>query len=292
MSQIITNFDNFTFRSHYMGELMTPAKGKTNFQKYNEAKEKFEAKKDEYDACDNKITKKAIKLLEDYTKAEIAMDELEDIKDIPLYSEVCKSRLIQIYTEASTGRIKNIQSKFFEKGLHCEEDAITLYSLWKQELFRKNKVRKDNGFIQGEMDFEEDADTSVDAKSSWDIFTFDKNAIKKIDRNYEWQGQCYMWLFNKKKHKIVYALLDTPDFLIKSQLKKVEYELPESEWEEAKKEVMHLNIYKDLPIERKLRVFEISRDDDKIDQIKANVPKWRYFLNNIKTIDNDQSDDS
>lgn len=284
MYQAPSNFDNFTFRSHYMGELMTPAKAKSFKQQYDETLNSYQNNLEKYMEAKDKTTKTAKAALEMSEKMKAKSDELKPKIDIPFFSESCQNRLIQIYTEVTTGRTKNIQSKYMEKGLHVEEDAITLYSLLNKRMFKKNTVRLDNGYINGEMDFEDGPDISVDAKSNWDVFTFDKTAIKKIDKNYEWQGQCYMWLFNKKIHRIAYCLLNTPDFLIKGQLRKIENELPEDQWAEAKQEVMRLNIYDDLPIERKVRTFEIKRSDDAIDQIKANVPKWRYFLNNINKL--------
>lgn len=38
------DWDNYVFRCHYLGELMTPVRGKSNLEKYNEAVEAYDKK--------------------------------------------------------------------------------------------------------------------------------------------------------------------------------------------------------------------------------------------------------
>lgn len=287
------DFSNFSFRSHYMGELMTAPKGKSIKQKYDDACYYYDKNINVWKESKNKETKTAKEALEKANNYNKKANELEPYIDTPNLSEKAKDRLAQIYTEVTTGRIKNIQSFYTEKGLHTEEAAITQYSLYKNQMYRKNKIRENNGFINGEMDFEEDDDTSVDNKSSWDPFTFDRTAVKKIDPNYYWQGQCYMWLFNKKRHKVLFSLIDTPDWIYNRLKDKLKYEVPASDLEDAEKDLYKLHRFNDLPVERKVRPYTILRSDDDISRMKIQIPVFRDFLNNFdknKFLDDEQDD--
>ena len=59
------------------------------------------------------------------------------------------SYLQRIYIEQSEGIRKDINSKYFEKGLFQEEDGISMLqnTLHKNSLVLKNKERKSNDFI-------------------------------------------------------------------------------------------------------------------------------------------------
>ena len=55
--------------------------------------------------------------------------------------------LKQLHKEEVFGRKKEIRSKYLDKGIEVEEEAITLYSEVTGELFIKNKKRFTNDFI-------------------------------------------------------------------------------------------------------------------------------------------------
>lgn len=275
------NWDEFVFRCHYMGELMSPAKGKSNLERYNESLAKYNSLYEKIVSAKDGAYKD--KLISSIVDIQNEKERLEKIKDVPKLSDTAKRRLVQIYTEATTGRVKDIKSIAIEKGIKTEEDSITLYSLRTGKMYRKNKERVGNEFVSGEIDFDdEEMDMVIDTKSSEDVFTFD-NSMLSINKNYEWQGQCYMWLKNRSRFRLAYCLNNSPEEIIQKILNKEKYSFigSEEEWRNYVEFVRHNHIYDDLPIERKVRIYDFYRDEQKIEMIKASVPYFRQFLKNI-----------
>lgn len=276
------NWDEFVFRSHYFGELMTKTKGKTNLEKYEDAKEiemklftRLQTMKD------GPTKDKALMALLENDKK---IKELELKKDIPVLSDTCKRRLAQIYTEETSGRVKDIESMYLEKGLKTEEESITKYSLRTGLYYKKNKEIINNGFVKGEIDFEDKEKSMViDTKSSWDIFTFDATVAKAINPIYEWQGHCYMWLKNCKRFRLAYCLNNTPQEIVLRLKNRLKYTFigSEEDYEDAIKKIEQLHNYDDLPLERKIRIYDLERDEEKIEMAKSYIPHFRNYLKTI-----------
>jgi hypothetical protein len=292
-------FDKFTFRAHYIGYLMSKAKGKSNLEKWNELNEKITEGNKKYAGMKPEL-KSSQNFLDNIYDMGQERDKIESYKHVPHLSESCKTKLAEIYTAATTERKKDVKSKFMEKGLLLEEDAITQYSLLTGKMYRKNTVRLNNGMVEGEFDIEdEDTDTILDTKVCWDIFTFDAKVSKRFDPVYEWQGDTYMWLRNRKNFRLIYSLLNTPAYLVKREELKLMYEFfgSESNYQDSSEELKGLynealiqinknHLYDDLPLQRKIRVYETIRSEERIEQLKSAIPHWRNYLNNFgKSVD-------
>lgn len=310
------DFSKYTFRCSMLGYLMSEPKSKSNQEKYYDAiqlksskeeellvmSDKISATEKKISDCTEKAAKTKVKLESDLSKynlkldkisdeiemLEIEIDRLSKIRNIPNLSDTAKAKLSEIYTMETTGRTKNIKNKYMEKGILKEEDAITDYSIFVNKMHEKNKERRYNDYIEGEMDFEDDNDFVNDTKCCWDVFTFDAKAIKKIDPIYDWQGQGYMWLFEKNNFRLIYSLQNTPEKLIEIEEKQLlKYWLgSEDEYKEAVQELRFNHIYDDLPLERKLRIYETKRDEERIAKIKVRVEECRWYLNHLDSITN------
>jgi len=285
------DWDNYQFRCHYFGELMTGnKKGKSNMDKYLDAEKDYETFTDKiYESGKSPTTAQLLKINALSEKVE----QLKLVKDIPILSTTCKKRLVQIYTEETTGRKKDIESVYIEKGLRTEEQSITTYSLWANAMYFKNKERIGNGYVIGEIDFDdEEKDMVIDTKSSFDIFSFDATVAQKINPLYEWQGQMYMWLKNRSRFRLAYCLNNTPEDIIIGLIKRMRYNFAgtEDDWQEAVALLRDKHTYDDLPLERKIRVYDIKRDDEKIELAKKMIPHFRNYLKNIKTQEDDFED--
>lgn len=277
------NFDTLCFRSHYVGKLMSKAKGKSNMEKYLDAKESFAKKQSDLELCSDKAVKTKEKLIKDLSILNDTIQHIDRYK--PHLSDTCKSKLIEIYTQETTGRIKDITNKYIKKGLLVEEDSITQHSLFLGVFHKKNVVRKSNGLISGEADIETEKEIT-DTKSSWDIFTFDAVTVKPIDPVYHWQLDCYMWLYGKESAVLSYNLINTPEQLIAIEERRLIQQFigdPDS-LVEALRDLRFKHTYDDLPIGRKVRLFKVDRDEERISQIESSVPIWRDYLNNIDNV--------
>jgi len=223
------------------------------------------------------------------------IDRLEPIQDVPHLSDSCKTHLCDIYTVVKYGRTSDIKSKYLEKGLLLEEDAITLYCELTGKYHRKNKDRKYNDWVEGECDIDSEVlDLVTDTKVNWDIFTFNRVVGKPIKPLYHWQLDGYMWLWGRSKGELAYCLLDTPEHLIQREEKKLMYEMFGSEFvyqnspEEQKlnyisacADLRHNMIYTDLSIEERVRIFNVTRSEARIEKIKRRVEECRIWLNNF-----------
>lgn len=287
-----TNFYNWKARPHFAGLLMTDSKGKSFKEQLEDAKVSLNNKVDKYSQLGDKALKSKAKLDEEIRILEdIKIPALEKSLDIPRLSETCKTRLNQEWTIQTSGRTKDIKNKFINKGLDLEEEAITQYSLFTSSLWKKNKEERSNDWVitHGCDSFDEEC--VIDTKVSWDIFSFDNNRFKKLNPLYYWQLQIYCWLWNRPTGRLVYSLLNTPEYLIRTEEKRLSYDLfgmpePESDDQqaifiEACNELRHNHIYDDLELSRKIQVYEVKRNDDHIDMLKTRIKECRYYLNNI-----------
>lgn len=208
-------------------------------------------------------------------------------------SETTKTYLKQVHRELRYNRKKEFSNKYIEKGLKAEEDAITLYCRIKKRFFKKNDIRLNNEFVTGEPDLFTgasiyDAETTIDTKASWDVFTFPypDDELKSI---YEWQGHTYMWLTGAKKHTVAYCLIDTPENIIESEKRQLFYKMnagveENPEYIQACEEVDKSLRFGDIPMSERLMEFEVPRDKVAIHAITQKVIRAREYLTHLDTL--------
>lgn len=277
-------WEKFTFTSSGLGYIMTDPRGKSNLQKYEEAKVSLQKAKDDLAKAGPNAVKTREKLAEKIIKLEEeTLPALELVKDDVLLSDTCKKYLCDIYTQVMFGRWEDITSKYLEKGMQCEEQAITLYSQVARKYFTKNKVRKSNLWIEGENDFEDDV-IVYDTKVNWSIFQFNRVIASAINKGYHWQLDGYMDLFEKKQAKLVYALINTPPHLLafeERKLRNIMLDYPQEEVDTAIAELHHLHTYDDIAPEDRIRTFTVDRDESRIARIHSRVEDCRKYLNSL-----------
>ena len=279
------DFSKFSFRAHYIGELMTEPKEKSNKEKYETLLESSATKLKKLNECSATALKTKAKLEAELDKINDQTEALRPFINQVNLSETCKTRLAKIFTEADSGRVKDIRAKYLEKGLRTEEDIIDMYSELMGKMYRKNKFRLDNGNFNGEFDFEDaDMDMIIDAKSAWDIFSFDNNLTKSLNPIYYWQGQVYMLLKKRAHHRVVYGLANTPKNMVEIEMKKLLYDFvgtPE-DLQEAYSELEAFHNYDSMPLKRKLKIFDIDRNEEDIAKMESMVPHWRNYLSELQ----------
>lgn len=121
-------------------------------------------------------------------------------------SATCKSYLHEWYA----GEKEEIFSKYILKGNIVENDLIEFMAeVLGLGFAEKNTLPavKDEYFI-GTPDVILDS-VIVDVKAPFNIKSLHESS-KEINEDYEWQGQVYMHLYNKKEFVLFYGLMDTP----------------------------------------------------------------------------------
>ena len=286
------NWDEFTFRCSSLGNIMSEPKCESNLDKYNKARASYTKHIEAYNLA-KAGTKMSEKAYASAKAANLKLEKLDLIKNKVNLSDTCKTHLSDIYTRVVYDRTEDLKSKYLEKGLLMEEDAITMYSLLTGDYFEKNTERKENGFIQGEMDFST-IDMAVDTKVNWSIFQFQRVVSKPIKPLYEWQLRGYMWLYRKSKGRLVYCLLNTPEHLIKREQTKFMYEVygreidmtekERADFAEACIEITRNHTYDDMPLEERVKIFDINQSDEYEDRIIKRVQECREYLKDFKNL--------
>lgn len=212
------NVDEILFRASSMGDIQTTGTGEITPIQLETIGELTE-----------KRTKKPLT-----KKQEEELKRLIEKRDNPELSETTKKRLIKIFAFEHYGRTEDITSKYLEKGVTMEENAITLYSLVKKKFFKKNEERLYNKFTtglpdlwDGEREIIQDAEEIIDIKSSWSLITFLNAKIdKKINHDYKWQGNTYLYLVpTAKRFRLAYCLVNSPAKLILDEKRKIQNQL-------------------------------------------------------------------
>jgi hypothetical protein len=207
-------------------------------------------------------------------------------------SEGCKTHLIDVYVANKYGRHTDISNKYTEKGLKVEEDSITLYSRVKKTFFRKNDLRLSNDFIKGTPDLFtgieiSSADTIIDIKSSWDIYTFFRVHTQPMNKLYYWQLQSYMALTGARSAKLVYCLVNTPDTFLLDEKRKLFYRMnagteENKEYQEACEKLEASMYFDDIPMHERVIEFEVERNDEDIERMYRKIEKCRTYLNALE----------
>lgn len=191
-----------------------------------------------------------------------------------------KTYLNQWLAEQLYDRKKVFTSKYTNKGNECEDASIDLVAeRYGWGLVSKNDAYFENEYITGTPDLIL-SDTVVDIKNSWDCFTFP--LFGKLNPDYDWQVQCYMDLTGKNKASVIYTLMDAPDELVEKEATILSYKAGYSELEaDFYEEVKASMTYSHLPIELRIKRFDVERDEKKIQQIKDRVISCREYIKSL-----------
>jgi len=173
-------------------------------------------------------------------------------------SQTTKSYLEEWVKEQIYGVKKQINSKYLQKGLALEDQAIEFYSVVMEKDFMiKNLDNFEDDFFTGTPDCMHEG-IVYDFKTSWDCFTFPL-FDQEPDMGYYYQLQVYMHLTGLRKAKLVYTLQDTPDYLT--------HEEPVS--------------YAHVDNSYRVKEFEIEYDPMVIETAKARIQECRDYVKEL-----------
>lgn len=205
----------------------------------------------------------------------------KDTKTIEELSETAKKELIKIYVLEVYGREKEFSTKYTEKGIAVEEDALTLVSRIKHLPLMKNSTRFENDFISGEPDT---INPLFDMKACWDIHTFYDHKTSKLKPVYEWQMRGYCDLLGKDSGTVAFCLIDTPQGQIEQEKKNLYWRMnvatmenPEylAACEQLEKEMT----FGDVPLEERLHEVLVKRNPEEMQRVYDRIALCREWLN-------------
>lgn len=174
-------------------------------------------------------------------------------------SETTKSYVEEWAKSGIYGIQKEIKSKYIDKGNLMEDLAIEKAVEWLNlPFFVKNDTTFEDDFFTGTPDILFD-DTVLDIKVSWDCFTFPLFEKEIPTKDYYYQLQVYMYLTKKTKAKLVYVLLNTPEFMT--------YET--------------VYDYSEIDPKYKVKCFDFDFDPTVIETLKLKVVECRNYYSQI-----------
>jgi hypothetical protein len=194
--------------------------------------------------------------------------------------ETAKKYLRQwLYAENIGKPMVSISNKYLSKGLILEDQAIDAVSNQLGVFALKNEKYFENDFVCGTPDVITENEI-WDTKCSYSHSTFPAYE-EKVDHNYFYQAQCYMWLTGKEKFRLCYVLLSMPYHLAikeaNNYCRNQDIELTE----EIENDFIDLYNYESIAIEDRIKIFKIDRDETKIELIKERVNESREYLNTL-----------
>jgi len=287
----MTDIDLILFRASGSGALMTNKSGsvitETQLKRIDEL---LYEKLNGVNAAGNKIK------WTDNKKEELT--NLIDKRDAkPELSDTAKAFVRKVWLQMQKGVYIDIKSKYLDKGIYAEEDAIELISEVDGVLYVKNDERRNNSDHTGECDIYKefpDKKITLDTKCSWSPETF-MNADGN-DPNYEWQGQIYMQLWNTDEHHLKYCLVDAPPHLVQREkdnakwkyysgdMTDAELDLFEKAMEPIYDQIDRNMVYSNNPLftkEERVKTFVFYRDREKMKLMAERVKMAREYYKTI-----------
>lgn len=178
-----------------------------------------------------------------------------------------------------TGKRKSIESKYLRRGIESEYLAIERISKKLGIELKKNEKYFEDEFFTGTYDTIT-KDCVIDAKCSWDAFTF-PYFMEKPPLVYVGQLQIYMELTGVRKAKLAYCLENGTDEQINKLAWQKAHEVGADEptiehWDEAEKDLNYDHLDDDL----RIRIFDIDYDSEMIENLKNGVVFWREYIKN------------
>ena len=197
-------------------------------------------------------------------------------------SATAKSHLIEVYARELYDFKKELNNKYVNKGWEVEPEAIEELSLQVRYPMEKNEEVFSSEYFVGTPDVIT-KNMVFDVKSSYDWITFLSNIPSELDPMYVAQVNGYLDLLGYDTGYIAYVLLDTPEsirnkekFYLLSSMDVISEESPSfvKAWEEKEKNM----IFSNHPIEERMLLFEVKKDQELLERAKQKVIKARQFL--------------
>jgi hypothetical protein len=199
-----------------------------------------------------------------------------------ILSQTAKTYVEEQVLLAKYGIVKTFNSRYTDKGNLVEDESIKLASeVLELGFILKNDEHFSNDWVTGTPDVNT-ASLILDVKSSWDATTFPFFATEIPTKDYFFQLQGYLWLTGKQKSLLVYCLVNTPLDMVQDEIRRAHWNanlLEESL--DLIDEVQKRHNFDHIPDNRRVKVFEVERDDEVIEQIKERVELCREYYETL-----------
>lgn len=176
-------------------------------------------------------------------------------------------------------REKSFTSKYCDKGNINEDESIEFIGKILGLTLEKNTQDKENEYFTGTCDILQPK-MIIDVKNSWDCFTFPLFEEVTPNKDYIYQLQGYMDLYNRSEAKLIYTLTDTPLSVLSYDITQYMKD-HEVNYSEAEQRVLSYHTYSNVPDNLKYKEFIIKKDEETIEKIKNKVKVCQLYINQL-----------
>jgi hypothetical protein len=200
-------------------------------------------------------------------------------------SQTAKSYIEDLFNELEFGYRKEFSSRYTDKGLEMEDEAIQFASeQFDWEFVVKNTERFTNDYITGEPDINTD-NLLADIKCSWSLDTYPMFEAEMKNKDYYWQLQGYMWLTGKTQAELVYCLMNTPLQIVEDEVRRAHWKAGLIDEDiDLRHEVQTKHNYDNIPSKLRVKRYIVERDEKAIEKIIEKVEIAREYYNMLKAL--------
>lgn len=200
-------------------------------------------------------------------------------------SETAKTYIQDVFKEKELGIYKDFSSRYTDKGIQMEDEAIQFASeVLKWDFVVKNTERFNNEWLTGEPDICTD-NLLADIKCSWNGSTFPMFDSALKNKDYFWQLVGYMWLTGKTKSELVYCLMDTPPQIIEDEIRRAHWKACLIEEDlDLRQAVIDTHTFSHIPNELRIKRFTVGLLESDIDKVKNKIEHAKEYYDSLRKI--------
>jgi len=200
-------------------------------------------------------------------------------------SETAKTYIQDVFKEKELGIYKDFSSRYTDKGIQMEDQAIQFASeVLNWEFVVKNETRFNNEWLTGEPDICTD-NLLADIKCSWNGSTFPMFDSSLKNKDYYWQMQGYMMLTGHDSSELVYCLMNTPFEIVEDEVRREHWKLHLIDEDlDVRNAVQLSHNFDQIPNELRIKRFIVQKDEEAQAKIIERVKEARQYYEQLKTI--------
>lgn len=200
-------------------------------------------------------------------------------------SETAKTYIQDLFKERELGIFKDFSSRYTDKGIENEDQAIQMASeVLNWEFVTKNETRFNNEWLTGEPDVLTET-LLADIKCSWNGSTFPMFDEKLKNKDYFYQLQGYMMLTGHDTSELVYCLTNTPYQIVEDEVRRAHWKLNLIDEDlDVREAVQASHNFDHLPDTLRVKRFIVKRDNEALEKIKQRVEVAREYYESLRTI--------
>jgi len=199
-------------------------------------------------------------------------------------SETAKSYIQDLFKERELGIYKEFSSRYTDKGLEMEDEAIQFASeVLNWDFVVKNEVRFNNEWLTGEPDINTD-NLLADIKCSWSGSTFPLFDETLKNKDYYYQLQGYMMLTGHETSELVYCLMNTPHQIVEDEVRRQHWKLNLIDEDlDVRQAVQEMHNFDQIPNNLRVKRFIVEKDEASQQKIKERVEVAREYYQQLLT---------